>query len=50
MKKGIEAMLKSLDPYTTYISESQIEDFRFTTTGEEGVIGANIKKRKNKKI
>ena len=48
MKKGIEAMLKSLDPYTTYISESQIEDFRFTTTGEYGGIGANIKKRKNK--
>ena len=48
MKKGIEAMLKSLDPYTVYISESQIEDFRFTTTGEYGGIGANIKKRKNK--
>ena len=48
MKKGIEAMLKSLDPYTTYISESQIEDFRFTTTGKYGGIGANIKKRKNK--
>ena len=48
MKMGIEAMLKSLDPYTVYISESQIEDFRFTTTGEYGGIGANIKKRKNK--
>ena len=48
MKKGIEAMLKSLDPYTTYISESQIEDFRFTTTGEYGGIGANIKNIKNK--
>ena len=35
-------------PYTVYISESQIEDFRFTTTGEYGGIGANIKKRKNK--
>ena len=33
MKKGIDAMLKSLDPYTVYISEEQIEDFRFTTTG-----------------
>ena len=43
MKKGIDAMLKSLDPYTIYISESQIEDFRFTTTGEYGGIGASIK-------
>ena len=50
MKKGIDAMLKSLDPYTVYISEAQIEDFRFTTTGEYGGIGASIKKRKNKTL
>jgi len=45
MKKGIDAMLKSLDPYTTYIPESEIEDFRFTTTGQYGGIGAIITKR-----
>ena len=50
MKKGIDAMLKSLDPYTVYISEAQIEDFRFTTTGEYGGIGASIKKRNNKTL
>jgi carboxyl-terminal processing protease len=50
MKKGIDAMLKSLDPYTVYISEAQIEDFRFATTGEYGGIGANIKKRDKKTI
>ena len=50
MKKGIDAMLKSLDPYTVYISEEQIEDFRFATTGEYGGIGATIKKRNNKTI
>ena len=50
MKKGIVAMLKSLDPYTVYISEAQIEDFRFTTTGEYGGIGASIKKRNNKTL
>ena len=50
MKKGIDAMLKSLDPYTIYISEEQIEDFRFATTGEYGGIGATIKKKKNKAI
>lgn len=50
MTKGIDAMLKSLDPYTVYISEAQIEDFRFTTTGEYGGIGASIKKVKGKMI
>ena len=45
MKKGIDEMLKSLDPYTTYIPESEIEDFRFITTGQYGGIGAVITKR-----
>ena len=45
MKKGIDAMLKSLDPYTTYIPESEIEDFRFMTTGQYGGIGAIITKK-----
>lgn len=42
---GIEAMLASLDPYTTYYPESQKEDFRFLATGEYGGIGALIMKR-----
>ena len=45
MKTGIDAMLKSLDPYTNYIPESQIEDYRFMTTGQYGGIGALISKR-----
>lgn len=44
MKTGIDAMLKSLDPYTVYIPESDIEDYRFMTTGQYGGIGASIKK------
>ena len=44
MKKGIDEMLKSLDPYTKYIPESEIEDFRFQTTGQYGGIGAMITK------
>jgi carboxyl-terminal processing protease len=44
MKKGIDEMLKSLDPYTNYIPESEIEDFRFQTTGQYGGIGAMITK------
>jgi carboxyl-terminal processing protease len=42
MKKGIDAMLESLDPYTNYIPESEIEDYRFMTTGQYGGIGALI--------
>lgn len=43
MKTGIDAMLKSLDPYTTYYPESRIEDYRFTTTGQYGGIGSLIR-------
>ena len=43
MKKGIQAMLESLDPYTDFIPESEIEDYRFITTGQYGGIGAVIK-------
>ena len=42
MKKGIDSMLESLDPYTNYIPESEIEDYRFMTTGQYGGIGALI--------
>ncbi len=45
MKKGIDAMLESLDPYTNYIPESDIEDYRFMTTGQYGGIGALIKQK-----
>jgi carboxyl-terminal processing protease len=44
VKKSIDEMLQSLDPYTNYIAESDIEDFRFMTTGEYGGIGALISK------
>ena len=42
METGINAMLETLDPYTNYISESDIEDYRFMTTGQYGGIGALI--------
>ena len=45
MKKGIDEMLSSLDPYTVYIPEDEIEDYRTITTGQYGGIGANIGKR-----
>ncbi len=45
IEKAIDSMLKDLDPYTTYIPESDIEDFRFQTTGQYGGIGAMIRKK-----
>jgi carboxyl-terminal processing protease len=44
MRTGIDAMLESLDPYTNYISEADIEGYRFQTTGRYGGIGAIIRK------
>ncbi|MGI6717975.1 MAG: S41 family peptidase [Bacteroidales bacterium] len=45
MRIGIDAMLKSLDPYTEYKSSSEIEDFRFMATGQYGGIGALIQQQ-----
>jgi len=42
MKTGIDAMLNSLDPYTVYYTENDIEEFRYLTTGEYGGIGASV--------
>lgn len=47
MKTGIEAMLEDLDPYTVFISEAEIEDYNFMTTGQYGGIGALIHKQGN---
>ncbi|RIJ37218.1 S41 family peptidase [Pontibacter oryzae] len=50
MRTGIDAMLKSLDPYTNYIPEDDIEDFRTMTTGQYGGIGAIIGNRDGKVV
>jgi carboxyl-terminal processing protease len=42
MKTGIDAMLNSLDPYTVYYTENDIEDYRLMMTGEYGGIGASV--------
>ena len=42
VEKGINTMLYTLDPYTTYIPETETEDFKFMTTGEYGGIGSLI--------
>jgi len=50
MKTGIDAMLKSLDPYTNYIPESKMEDYKMMTTGQYGGIGALIQTQKDKVV
>lgn len=42
VRKGIQGMLGSLDPYTDYIAEEELETFRISTTGQYGGIGALI--------
>jgi len=46
---SIDAMLSSLDPYTSFIPESDMDDFQFQTTGEYGGIGSLIQ-RSGKKV
>ena len=41
LNTSVETMLSNLDPYTVYISEDKIEDFRTESTGEYGGIGAS---------
>lgn len=42
IRNGIDNMLESLDPYTTYIPEEELENFRVLTTGQYAGIGALI--------
>jgi carboxyl-terminal processing protease len=44
VETSIESMLESLDPYTKYIPEKDMDDFKFMTTGNYGGIGALIRK------
>ena len=45
VKVGVDAMLEDLDPYTNYITESDIEEYEFMTTGKYGGIGANMHRK-----
>lgn len=45
IKTGIDAMLGQLDPFTTYITESDIEEYEFQTTGKYGGIGASLQRK-----
>jgi carboxyl-terminal processing protease len=43
IKSGIDNMLKTLDPYTVYYPESDIDEFTFMTTGKYGGIGSVVR-------
>src|SRR6187399_2050756 len=42
IRTSIDGMLESLDPYTDYIPEDEMESFRISTTGQYGGVGALI--------
>jgi carboxyl-terminal processing protease len=43
IKSGIDNMLKTLDPYTVYYTESDADEFTFMTTGKYGGIGSLVR-------
>jgi len=43
IKAGMDNMLKTLDPYTVYYPESDVDDFTFMTTGKYGGIGSLVR-------
>jgi carboxyl-terminal processing protease len=43
VKTGIDNMLKTLDPYTVYYPESDVDEFTFMTTGKYGGIGSLVR-------
>ncbi len=51
MKTGVDAMLDSLDPYTEYVQESDIEDYRMKYVSTQyGGIGTSVQNRNGKFI
>jgi carboxyl-terminal processing protease len=45
MRQGLDAMLEGLDPFTNYISETDIEGYRYQTDGKYNGVGAQAKQR-----
>jgi len=43
INSSIEGMLETLDPYTTYIPESEMENYKTVTTGQYGGVGMMIR-------
>lgn len=47
MKDGATGIVRNLDPYTTYMSESEMNDFEVLATGKYGGIGATIRMKRD---
>lgn len=45
MRTGLESMVGSLDPFTNYIPESRIEEFRIASEGKYRGIGATVRRK-----
>ncbi len=43
MKRGLDAMTKSLDPFTRFISETDVENYRLEIDGKYDGIGAKVR-------
>ena len=43
IRSGIDGMMNSLDPYTDFIPEEDLDSYKMTTTGRYGGVGALIK-------
>ena len=51
IKRGLDAMMESLDPYTEFVPESEIEDYKLHYVSMQyGGIGAGVYNRNNKVI
>src|SRR6187551_2166614 len=50
VRTGIDAMLGSPDPYTNYIPEDEVEDYRTINTGQYGGIGAVTREFDNRTV
>ena len=50
MRKGVDAMLEQLDPYTVYIPEEENEDLQMMLSKTYGGIGAIIHKKKDENV
>lgn len=48
INKGIEAMLRNLDPYTVYYPEDKDEELKMMTTGKYAGVGSTIRFHKEK--
>lgn len=50
MDSAIKSMLQDLDPYTNYLNEQDVENYKINQSGEYSGIGASVRSTKDKLI